>query len=342
MRAFSKRIFERGSDGLFKQEFYFPGLALSCEPSPFVFLIMLCGGPVKPLTQRQRNQWIAGYLFLLPNLLGFFAFVAVPVLFSLYLAFSRWNLLSGAAGIRFVGLDNFITMASDPWFISSLVNNLVYAFFTVAFSIIIGLFMALLLNNKVFWKGALRTMYFVPYVVSLVAISAIWMAILSRFGPVSQFARFLGIENPPVWLMDPSFAMPAIIALGVWNHAGYCMLIYLAALQGVPKELYEAAEVDGGNARVKFFHVTLPMISPATFLLVITQIIASFRVFAPVQILTQGGPGRSTTVLVYYIYRTAYQNYRMGYASAMAWVMFVLIFLITMIQWRGQKKWVNY
>lgn len=290
----------------------------------------------------KRSQIYAGYLFLLPNFLGFLAFILIPVGFSLYLAFSRWNLLSGVGGIRWVGLTNFINLASDPWFISSLWNNLVYSFFTVLFSIILGLAMALLLNNKVYGKSVLRTMYFIPYIVSLVAISAIWMALLSRFGPVSEFARFLGIENPPVWLMDPNFAMPAIISLGVWNHAGYCMLIYLAALQGVPKELYEAAEVDGGSAWIKFRHVTFPMISPATFLLVITQIISSFRVFAPVQILTQGGPGRSTTVLVYYIYRTAYQNYRMGYASAMAWVLFSLIFIVTVIQWQGQKRWVNY
>lgn len=290
----------------------------------------------------KRNQIFAGYLFLLPNFLGFLAFILIPVVFSLYLAFSSWDLLSGVGGIRWVGLNNFVRMFSDPWFVSSLWNNIVYSTFTVVFSILIGLAMALLLNNKVFGTSALRTMYFVPYIVSLVAISAIWMALLSRFGPVSQFVRSLGVENPPVWLMDPVFALPAIIALGVWKQAGYCMLIYLAALQGVPKELYEAAEVDGGGSWVKFRNVTWPLISPATFLLVITQIISSFRVFAPVQILTQGGPGRSTTVLVYYIYRTAYQNYRMGYASAMAWVLFSMVFVISFIQWQGQKRWVNY
>ncbi len=290
----------------------------------------------------KRSQIYAGYLFLLPNFIGFVAFILVPVVFSLYLAFSSWDLLSGVGGIQWVGLSNFTRMASDPWFVSSLWNNLVYSTFTVVFSILIGLGMALLLNNKVFGKSVLRTMYFIPYIVSLVAISAIWMALLSRFGPVSQLVRALGVENPPVWLMDPTFALPAIITLGIWNQAGYCMLIYLAALQGVPKELYEAAEVDGGGAWVKFHHVTWPLISPATFLLVITQIISSFRVFAPVQILTQGGPGRSTTVLVYYIYRTAYQNFRMGYASAMAWVLFSMVFIITFIQWQGQKRWVNY
>ncbi len=289
-----------------------------------------------------RKDTITGYLFLLPNLLGFLAFVALPVVFSLFLAFSHWDLLSGAAGIRWAGLDNFRSLVGDAWFLSSLANNLVYSFFTVAFSLIIGLLMALLLNRHVFAKSALRTMFFIPYVVSMVAISAIWMALLSRFGPVSELARTLGVENPPVWLMDPTFAMPAIITLGVWNHAGYCMLIYLAALQGVPRELYEAAEVDGGGVWAKFASVTVPMISPATFLLVITQMINSFKVFAPVQILTQGGPGRSTTVLVYYIYRTAYQNYRMGYASAMAWVLFAMIFIITLLQWQGQRRWVNY
>ncbi len=289
----------------------------------------------------RRKETLAGYLFLLPNFLGFVAFIAIPVVFSLYLAFSRWDLLSGAAGIRWNGIGNFIDMVDDPWFVDSLVNNIVYTFFAVVFSLAAGLVMALVLNRKIYGRGVLRTMYFVPYVVSMVAISAIWMALLSRYGPVSELVRRFGVD-PPVWLMDPLFAMPAIISLGVWKQAGYCMLIYLAALQGVPKELYEAADVDGGSAWAKFRHVTLPMISPATFLLVITQVISSFKVFAPVQILTQGGPGRSTTVLVYHIYRTAYQNYRMGYASAMAWVLFALIFIVTIIQWQGQKRWVNY
>lgn len=290
----------------------------------------------------KKQEIIAGYAFLIPNFIGFILFIALPVLFSLYLAFSQWDLLSGASGIRWIGLENFKRMASDPWFISSLVNILVYAFFTVFFSIAFGLLVALLLNRKLFGRGILRTMYFIPYVVSIVAISAVWMAILSRFGPVSMTVRALGIENPPTWLMDHRTALPAIISLGVWNHIGYCMLIYLAALQGVPKELYEAAEVDGAGPWIKFKQVTFPMISPATFLLVITQIISSFKVFAPVQILTEGGPGRSTTVLVYYIYRTAYRNYNMGYASAMAWVLFMLVFMITLLQWKGQKSWVNY
>lgn len=289
----------------------------------------------------RRKDALAGYLFLLPNFLGFVAFIAIPVLFSLYLAFSQWDLLSGASGIRWNGFGNFVDMVDDPWFLDSLFNNIVYTFFAVVFSLATGLVMALVLNKRIYGRGALRMMYFVPYVVSLVAISAIWMALLSRFGPVSELVRRFGVD-PPVWLMDPLFAMPAIISLGVWKQAGYCMLIYLAALQGVPKELYEAADVDGGSAWVKFRHVTLPMISPATFLLVITQVISSFKVFAPVQIMTRGGPGRSTTVLVYHIYRTAYQNYRMGYASAMAWVLFLLIFVVTIIQWQGQKRWVNY
>lgn len=300
----------------------------------------------KALTVKSRtikkSDILAGYLFLLPNFVGFLFFIALPVVFSMYLAFSQWDLLSGAAGIRWVGLDNFERMLSDPWFISSLVNNLSYAFFTVFFSIAFGLFIAILLNRKLFGKGILRTMYFVPYVVSLVAISAVWMAILSRFGPVSMLVRAMGIENPPTWLMDPRTAMPAIISLGIWNHIGYCMLIYLAALQGVPKELYEAAEMDGAGPLRKFIKITFPMVSPATFLLIVTQIISSFKVFAPVQILTEGGPGRSTTVLVYYIYRTAYRNYNMGYASAMAWVLFMLVFIITLMQWQGQKRWVNY
>ena len=291
---------------------------------------------------RQKSDLIPGLLFLLPNLIGFVIFVAIPVVFSLVLAFSEWDLLSGAQGIEFVGLDNFAQMARDDWFVASFWNNIAFSFFTVALSMAVGLAMALLLNKGVYATTFMRTAYFVPYVVSTVAISAIWMAMLSRFGPLSQLVRLFGFEEAPVWLMDTRFALPAIISLSVWNHAGYCMLIYLAALQGVPKELYEACEVDGGTWWHKFRSVTLPMISPATFLLLVTQVIWSFKVFAPVQLLTQGGPGRSTTVLVYHIYRTAYQNYRMGYAASLAWVLFAIIFLVTIFQWQGQKKWVNY
>lgn len=297
---------------------------------------------IEKLRLRRRNwENFRGLLFIGPNLLGFIVMVLLPVLFSLYLAFSEWNLLSGLEGIKFLGLKNFRDMITDEWFINSFKNTFIYTFTMVPLTLIVSLAIALVLNDKVFAKGFIRTMYFVPYIVNVVAVCSVWMALFSSFGPVNNFLSLLGFKDLPTWLMDGRTALPVIIFIGIWNNSGYCMVINLAALQGVPKELYEACEVDGGNGWSKLKNVTLPMITPTTFLLFVTQIISSFNVFAQIQIITKGGPGSSTSVMVYYIYKTAYQFYNMGYASAMAWVLVIIIFVITLFQWQGQKKWVN-
>ncbi|TCL72360.1 carbohydrate ABC transporter membrane protein 1 (CUT1 family) [Hydrogenispora ethanolica] len=292
------------------------------------------------------KQWqddITGYLFLLPSLTGFIAFIGMPVVMSLLLSFTQWDLVSGFQGIKFIGLDNFKQMATDEWFISSLRNNLFYTGMLVPVALGLGLYFASILNDKVWMKQILRTVFFMPYVSNIVAVSVVWMALFHPTrGPINYLLHLLGMANPPLWLASDKWALTAITIIEIWINIGYNMVIYLAALQGVPKELYEASEIDGATGFKRFWQITFPLLSPTTFFLLITGIINSFKVFGQVNIITQGGPGTATTVLVYYMYTAAFRFYKMGYAAALAWVLFIMIFAITIIQWRGQKKWVNY
>ncbi len=295
------------------------------------------------IKQKQMKEYLTAYLFILPNLLGFLVFILIPVIFSLFLSFSDWDLFSGIKGIKFAGLENFKEMAESPIVIKSLVNNILFSLITVIFIVVLALLLALLLNKNLFGKSFLRGMFFFPYVSNIVALCIVWMALFnSQSGPINLLLKQLGIDNPPGWLTSHFWALPSIMIVTIWINVGYVMVIYLAGLQGVPGELYEAAQIDGANAFKKFYHVTLPCLSPTTFFVVIITLINSFKVFGPVNIMTHGGPGDSTHVLVYYIYITAFRHYRMGYSAAMAWVLFIIIFAITIIQWKGQKKWVNY
>lgn len=295
------------------------------------------------VSKRNIKKYLTGYMFILPNLLGFLIFVLLPVVFSFLLSFCEWNLFSGISGIRFIGVKNFQEMAKSEIVLKSLANNLVFSLFTVLFIVALSLMLALLLNRKLIGKSVLRGMFFFPYVSNIVAICIVWMALFNRdSGPINMLLANLGVSSVPGWLTDGAWALPSIMIVTIWINVGYVMVIYLAGLQGVPEELYEAAQMDGANALQKFFSVTLPCISPTTFFVVIITLINSFKVFGPVNIMTQGGPGDSTYVLVYYIFITAFRHYRMGYGAAMAWLLFVIIFAITLVQWRGQKKWVSY
>ncbi|MGP4079185.1 carbohydrate ABC transporter permease [Pseudalkalibacillus sp. R45] len=292
---------------------------------------------------RAYKETLAGWLFILPCLVGFGLLTLVPILFSLIISFTDWNFLNGIQGIQFVGFENFIKMWSDKWFTDSLFNNIVFTLITVPCTMILALVTAVLLNDKTFLKSPIRLMIFLPYISSIVAVAVVWAILYSPSqGPINAFLRSIGISDPPGWLSDSSWALPAIIILTVWMNVGYNMIIYLAGLQGIPKELYEAAKIDGAGPIKSFFKITVPMLSPTSFFVLITCIIQSFQVFAAIFIMTEGGPGTSTSVLTYYIYQAGFSFYDMGYASAMAWVLFIIVFAITIIQWRGQKKWVNY
>jgi multiple sugar transport system permease protein len=292
---------------------------------------------------RASKETLAGWLFILPCLIGFGTLTLIPILFSFVISFTDWNFLNGIKGIEFVGFDNFIKMWSDKWFTDSLVNNVIFTLVTVPCTMILALITAVMLNDKTFLKAPIRLMIFLPYISSIVAVSVVWAILYSPSqGPINAFLRSVGIDNPPGWLSDSTWALPAIIILTVWMNVGYNMIIYLAGLQGIPKELYEAARIDGAGPVTIFFKITVPMLSPTSFFVLITCIIQSFQVFAAIFIMTEGGPGTSTSVLTYYIYQAGFSFYDMGYASAMAWILFIIVFAITIFQWRGQKKWVNY
>lgn len=290
--------------------------------------------------QQKLKENLAGYLFILPNFLGVFLFVVFPLLFSLIMVFIDWDYMMGFSGIEWVGLAHFKKLMTDEYFLQSLKNNFIFTAVTVPSAMAIGLVIAVILNKFVYLKNFLRVLFFLPYVSSIVAISIVWSVMYNPTnGPINGTLRSLGIENLPGWLASPDWALPAIIIMVVWTYTGYTMVLYMAGLQGVPKDLYEAASIDGATGMKSFFKITVPMLKPTSFLIAVTLIISTFQVFAAVAVMTKGGPLNSTMVLAYYIYIQAFQYYEMGYAAAMSWVLFLIIFVITILQWREQKKW---
>jgi multiple sugar transport system permease protein len=286
------------------------------------------------------KQNLVAYSFILPNLLGFALFTLVPMVFSLGLALMNWD---GANEVTWAGLDNFRQLLRDETFRISLVNTFYYVIGTVPPTMIAALGLALLLNQRLSGRNFFRTTFFFPYVASLVAIAVVWnMLFHPAMGPVNQLLFTLGVENPPRWSASVDWAMPTVIMASIWKGMGYYMIIYLAALQGIPSYLYEAAEIDGASAWQKFRYITLPMLTPATFFVSIMLIIASFKVFDLILVMTGGGPGRATNVLVIHTYNTAFKEFRFGYSSAIAMVLFVIVLVITIAQFRMEKRWVSY
>ncbi|MDS0525786.1 sugar ABC transporter permease [Clostridium sp. SHJSY1] len=292
------------------------------------------------MSKKELKKNLIAYSFILPNFLGFAIFTLIPMIFALALAFLNWD---GSNPITFAGLDNFKHLFEDSTFRMSILNTIYYAIGTVPLTLVASLGIAILLNKKIFARNFFRTIFFFPYVASLIAIAVVWNMIFNpTMGIVNSFLTSIGISNPPGWTSSTTWAMPVIIFVSVWKNMGYYMVIYLAALQGIPSELYEAASLDGASAWQKFKNVTLPMLTPTTFFVSIMLTISCFKVFDFVYMMTQGGPGRSTMVLVYHIYNTAFKEFSYGYSSAMSMVLFVIVLVITIFQFRAEKKWVNY
>ena len=286
------------------------------------------------------RKYIKGYLFILPNFIGFFVFMALPIIMGLVISFTDYN---GFSQFNFVGLKNYIDMFNDEYFTVSLKNNLVYTLVTVPGTIVFALLLAVGVNKGIKGSSLFKTMFFLPNISSMVAVGIVWAMIFNPTqGPLNQVLMALGVANPPQWLSATKTALGSVMVVAIWKQAGYYMIIILAGLQSIPSQLYEAASIDGANSVEKFFKITLPMLSPTMFMVTILSIINSFQVFDLVNIMTQGGPGRSTNVLVYRIYQEGFQKLQFGYASAMAYFLFIIIMVITLIQFRGQKKWVNY
>lgn len=286
----------------------------------------------------KRN--LVGYSFIIPNFIGYFLFIFIPVCFSFILSVMSWD-GSARSKMVFVGLDNFRRLFSDSSFIISMKNTLYYAVFTVPLTVVAALVIAVLLNSKIKGIVIYRTAFFFPYIASLVAVGAVWnMLFQPEFGPINELLKVIGILNPPKWLASVTWAMPAVIVVSIWKYMGYYMIVYLAALQGISSDLYEAASIDGATGFKKFRYITVPMLKPTTFFVIIMLTIQCFKVFDLIYVMP--GPGQSTKVLVNHIYNAAFVDYKFGYASASALILFAIVLVITLIQFRTEKKFTDF
>ena len=284
---------------------------------------------------------LSGYLLIAPNLFGFLLFTLFGIIFSFAMAFTDWNLLRGYENAKFVGLDNFISMFNDKYLRACLLNN-AKLLLIVPVGLFIAAILASLLNNAVYAKAGARALYFLPYVTNIVAVATVWQALFHKTkGPINVLLLVLGIteEQLPGWLSSSDWALVAVGIVLLWKDLGYNILMYSSALQQIPKELYEAASVDGAGAVSKFFNVTLPQLKPTTFMLTILGIVSSLQMWSFVQIITNGGPGTSTYTLGLYIYRSGFITYRTGYACALAWLLCAIVMIFTVIRWRVESKY---
>jgi multiple sugar transport system permease protein len=298
--------------------------------------------PGRRLSKGVRDHLVA-YSFIAPNFIGFAVFTLVPMFFALILAFVKWD---GANPMEFIGFDNFSRLIKDTTFHKALWNTIVYTIGVVPFTMVCALALAILLNQQIIARNFMRTVFFFPYVASLVAVAAVWNFIFSpTMGPVNNILHLITgvpIEDLPRWAADRQWAMLTVILFTVWKNMGYYMVIYLAGLQGINPELYEAAELDGANAWRRFRNVTVPQLAPTTFFVLMILVINSFKVYDIFINLFAGADNQlndSTRVMVYQIYNTAFRSLDYGYASAMAIVLFLLVLAITIVQFRGEKKY---
>jgi len=292
----------------------------------------------RPSSGRQNP--LAGWLFVSPALLLFCAFILGPFVVAIGLSLFSWDLLTPA---EFVGLKNFRALASDDLLVRSLGNTFIFAFASVVTHLVGGLLLAVAVNrgiNKVL-SYFVRTAVFFPFLISWAAVALLWKYVLDpSFGLLSYYVDLLGVTVPG-WFTDPAWALPSIIGIDFWHTIGYTFLIMLAGLQTVPNEMVEAARCDGANRAQVFFFVTLPLMSPTMFFASVITFIGAFQIFDPIQIITGGGPNDATITAVMYLYQTGFQAFQVGYASTIALVVFVVIMLVTLLQFWGSRKWVH-
>jgi len=291
-------------------------------------------------TRLARKKAIYGYLFISPWVLGFMIFVLGPIVASIILSLTKYELFTPP---EWVGLSNYKELLfQDPLFPKSLYNTFYYVIFSVPLGVVVSLLLAMLLNQKLVGITWFRTIYYLPAVTSTVALSLLWLWLLNpQWGLINTLLGTVGIKQGPGWLVDARWSKPALILTSIWGVGG-SIVIYLAGLQGIPQQLYEAAEVDGANWWHKFWKITIPMISPVIFFNIIVSTIGAFQVFAQAYIITGGGPVDSTLFYVLYLFRNAFLLLRMGYAAAMAWILFIIVLILTLIQFRFANRWVYY
>ncbi|WP_077721296.1 carbohydrate ABC transporter permease [Novibacillus thermophilus] len=282
---------------------------------------------------------VSGWLFTAPMLIGLTIFMFGPLLYAFYMSFLEWPLLGEKT---FTGFGNYERLMSDDKFLTSLKNTFIFSAGLVPLNLALALGLALLLKDHLFGIGLFRTVIFIPVMTSLIVWSIVWKYMLApELGFINQLLAAFNIKGP-AWLLNQSTAMPAIIVTSAIKNVGLNMILFLTALQQVPKSLYEAAELDGAKSIRRFFKITLPLISPTIFLTMIITTIGAMKVFGQVYVMTRGGPGDSTKVLVYYIWETAFNHFEMGYAAAVAFVLFSILIAFTLLSWHFRKRWVFY
>ena len=292
-------------------------------------------GRRSPLQRREARRF---HLFALPWLIGFIAFSGGPIVASLVISFTRWELLSDP---EWVGLANYRQLLADPDFFLALRNTVTFGAGSALFGVVFNFSLALMLNMKVRGQAIFRTIIYIPSVLTSIATALLWTHVLHPdYGLINHLLGMVGIQGPG-WLIDERWAIPGLIIMSVWS-AGNAMIIFLAGLQGVPADLYEAAQLDGAGWWRRFWHVTVPMMSPVIFFNLIVGFIGSLQAFTLILFMTDGGPGNATLVLGLYMYRYAFQYFEMGYASTISWALFLLIIVFTGVQFWLARRWVHY
>ena len=288
----------------------------------------------------RRNQAMLGYLFVSPWVIGFLLFGLYPIIMSLYYSLCQYDVLRIP---QFIGLGNYRELLfKDPYFWKSTWNTVYYTFLRTPLVILGSLMLAVLVNNAVKGIRFFRTIYFIPSIITGVVLSSIWLWMLNpQYGLINTTLAFFGIQGP-LWLQSPEWSKPSIIIMSLWSIGGGRMLVFLAALQGIPQQMYEVVDLDGGGWWNKFRHVTIPMVSPVIFLWTVLEIIFSFQVFTEAYVMTKGGPLNSTMFYNLYLYYKAFDDFSMGYASALAWLLLLFILIVTLIQFRVGRKLVYY
>lgn len=286
-------------------------------------------------SRLHRQEHLTALAFVALPVIGFLLFTLYPMLFSIYASFTDWN---GLTAPVFSGLKNYIAMFQDPYFLKAMYNTF-FLMLGIPIGLVISLTLALAMNRKMHGTTFFRTVYYVPVISSIAAVAILWQwAFNGDFGLINQILALVGIDGPN-WLQDTSTVKPALIIMAIWKGLGFSMLLYLAALQSVPRHLYEAAALDGAGAWKQFRHITVPMVRPVTFFLVVTSVIAGSQVFVEINIMTPtGGPEFSSATIVWYIWQKAFDNLQMGYASAMSVMLGLMVFLITFIQFRLNRR----
>jgi multiple sugar transport system permease protein len=293
------------------------------------------------LARESQREALAGYLFILPTFIGYTTFVIGPILAAIGISLTHYDMLSPA---KFAGLANYASLLSDPRLRTVYINTILFTIFAVFFNVSVGLLLAVLINRRLpeFMKYLFRTAYFFPVLVAAAYCSIIWQFLYQKdTGIINYYLSFLGVQPIP-WLSSKEWVIPSIIVLDVWKNTGFAMLVFLAGLQNIAPEYYESAQLDGANRWQLFRHITLPLITPTLFFIMIIDMIGALQIFESIIVLTDGGPGDSSRSLVMYIVETAFEKFDMGYASAVAMTLFVVIMALTLLQFRLGRRWVHY